>query len=677
MAESEWLNASLVSHDTHRGIWMSIVAAICLAVYFQYGSLSFLADAEEWYRDVRIGAFTPDEEQHKDIIIVGVNEHTLDQFTYRSPLNRVFLSNLIQKLDNAGAKAIGVDFLLDTVTTPEEDNVLRATIANAKSVVMPIWIENSTVLPYWNVDFEGETERRAKTLKSFLGEKPSGIGEVHKDRSDSIVRRFRTIWNEDGNVKLHFPAALAKAMGYNIEESTEFQRIDWHGRPRLEEDGYKPPFRVYPAHHVLNVLPDVWFKDKIILVGPVLSDADLHNTALTAVPWLIEENNRTPGIFIHAHVLAQLIEGRSLTDIHWFWRLVQALGVIAIGIAISMLRIPLWSKVLIGTVVVIGQVIIGILIFRAGGNFVPVLPAQLAFALAVGLTTLFMGRQERQLRAYIRSAFSKFVPPAVVARLESQPGALSLGGERREITLIFTDLAGFTTTSESLSPTEVGTIITDYFDGLSSIIIEHGGTIDKFLGDGSMSFFGAPEASADDAVRAIHCTLDMLDFEAEFRARWKAQNIELGRTRIGVHTGVATVGNFGGQERFDYTALGDVVNTSARLEAANKLCGSLALVSQETVDQAPECFFRPVGDLIMPGKSSAIRTYEPLREDAHSNEAVAEYKKAFQLLEAEDEAAVKAFGALTEKYPDDKLIAFHATRLQAGETGRVIHIKSK
>ena len=181
--------------------------------------------------------------------------------------------------------------------------------------------------------------------------------------------------------------------------------------------------------------------------------------------------------------------------------------------------------------------------------------------------------------------------------------------------------------------------------------------------------FNAPGDQPDYATRAIACAHDLDDWAEAFRERWKSEEVNFGVTRIGVHAGPAMVGNFGGNRFFDYTAYGDTINTAARLEAANKFLGTRICVSAAVADRPRNFRGRPVGDLVLRGRSEPLRAYEPLRPGRSSGPATKQYSEAFAKLEAGDAAAMPAFAALVGLHADDPLAGFHLRRLLNGAKG--------
>ena len=284
--------------------------------------------------------------------------------------------------------------------------------------------------------------------------------------------------------------------------------------------------------------------------------------------------------------------------------------------------------------------------------------------------------EEKRQKRFIREAFSRFVAPVVVDQLIENPEQLSLSGKRQELTVLFTDLEGFTRLIEASEPAEVLPVLNRYLDGLCRIVLEHGGTIDKIIGDALLAFFGAPLEQPDHPARGMASVLALDAFSCAFREEDAARALNFGNTRIGIHTGTAVVGNFGGEVFFDYTAHGDVVNTASRMESINKQLGTRVCVSGDTAQYCPEIQFRPIGTLVLKGKSSGVTAFEPVPESAPQSWVQA-YREAFDLLELGKEEALKAFQHLAENYPEDPLTAFHARRLAAGETGSTIVFTTK
>jgi adenylate cyclase len=276
-------------------------------------------------------------------------------------------------------------------------------------------------------------------------------------------------------------------------------------------------------------------------------------------------------------------------------------------------------------------------------------------------------RQAEAERAH--ASLSRYFSPQVALRLAATAESDSMEVQWRDVGTIFTDIQGFTTLVESAAPDVLGTLLNEYVEGMTDIVFAHEGTVAKVIGDGMHVLFNAPGEQPDYATRAIACAHDLDSWAQEFKERWRGKGVNFGNTRIGVHAGPALVGNFGGSHYFDYTAHGDTINTASRLEAANKHLGTRICVSESVAKTAENFKGRPVGDIVLRGRSEPLRVYEPLREETFSAPAVAQYSEAFAKLEAGDATAMPAFAALVGLHADDPLAGFHLKRRLNGAKG--------
>jgi adenylate cyclase len=276
-------------------------------------------------------------------------------------------------------------------------------------------------------------------------------------------------------------------------------------------------------------------------------------------------------------------------------------------------------------------------------------------------------RQAEAERAY--ASLSRYFSPQIASRLACEGEADGMTVHRREVAVIFTDLTSFTSLVETTPPDVFGALLNEYVGGMTDVVFAHEGTVAKVMGDAIQILFNAPGDQPDYATRAIACAHDLDVWAEAFRKRWKSKGVNFGATRIGVHAGPAWVGNFGGSRFFDYTAYGDTINTAARLEAANKVLGTRICVSAMVADATEKFRGRPVGDLMLRGRSEPLRAYEPLSATAFKRLTTAQYSEAFAKLEAGDAAAMPAFAALVGLHADDALAGFHLRRLLNGAKG--------
>jgi adenylate cyclase len=423
-----------------------------------------------------------------------------------------------------------------------------------------------------------------------------------------------------------------------------------------------------PQSSGLAADPAAALRGRIVLIG--VTATAFGDTVLTPL------RDRIAGVTAHAEALEQILLGQALTRPAWATAVEVGL-LLGLGLALvaSWRRLPAIASG--GLVVLVAAAIVAgaFLAYRQAGLLLdPTLPA-LGLLLTHGaVAATAQWRVERERRA-IRTAFAQYLAPSLVARLTEHPERLRLGGEWREMSFVFTDIAGFTSLSESVPPDRLVATLNAYFDGVCGCVLEAGGTIDKMVGDALHAMFGAPLDQPDHAERAVACALAIHRFSTAFAAARRAEGMPFGETRIGVTTGGAVVGNFGSRHHFDYTAYSEVVNLAARLENANKALGTPLCVAAATAKACPDRVFRPVARLLLRGVGAPIETVIPDELCPAPAEAYAAAHAALRRGEPGGEAGTAAlFAALAAEYPGDPLVRLHARRLAAGATDDLIAI---
>ena len=284
--------------------------------------------------------------------------------------------------------------------------------------------------------------------------------------------------------------------------------------------------------------------------------------------------------------------------------------------------------------------------------------------------------RRRQLEAErAHASLSRYFSPQIANRLAAIGDGDGMEVHWREVATIFTDITNFTSLVETVAPEVLGALLNEYVGGMTDVVFAHEGTVAKVLGDAIQVLFNAPGEQPDYARRAIGCAHDLDIWAQMFRERWESKGVDFGATRIGVHAGAALVGNFGGSRFFDYTAYGDTINTAARLEAANKYLGTRICVSAAVAAAAGDFQGRPVGEIMLRGRSEPLRAFEPLQDVAFRAPSTAQYVEAFTKLEAGDATAMPAFAALVGLHADDALAGFHLKRLLNGAKGARIQFE--
>ncbi len=429
----------------------------------------------------------------------------------------------------------------------------------------------------------------------------------------------------------------------------------WLHHPAPRSTPTVPAWRILDGAERERVRPQV--EGRAVLVGTsAVGLSDLRPTPMTPFE---------PGVNLHAGVLEQALSGHVLTRPAWAPGLELLVScLLAAGIAVSTALASLRV-----TTALVGAALPGLwfgCLAAFSGPGLLIDPTFAALAVGAVFSGASLARYAGTDRASqrLRAAFTHYLSPDLVAALASDPGRLKLGGESREMTFLFTDLEGFTSLTETAGAEALVHLLNGYLDGLCRIAMEHGGTVDKMVGDAMHVMFNAPLDQPDHAGRAVAAALAIDAFAEEFRRAQRLAGVPFGVTRIGVNTGRAVVGNFGGSRRFDYTAHGDAINTAARLEAANKALGTRICVSRATVEQVGVQAFRPVGTLMLKGKSVGVDVFEPVSGVDSSDAA---YLDAFARMVAGDESGAADLLRLHEADPADPILALHARRIRAGE----------
>jgi adenylate cyclase len=390
-----------------------------------------------------------------------------------------------------------------------------------------------------------------------------------------------------------------------------------------------------------------------------------------------------PGVEVHAQALEQALGGHSLQRPAWALGLEACALLLGCGL-LAWLALRRAALVAASGALTLLALALGLAwwAFVAHGLLLDAATPALAWLLCYLLCSLWQQRQREHQQRWIRQAFARYVSPNRVAWLLAHPQAFVLGGRRQQCSFVFTDLTGFTALMERLDPAQAVGLLNTYLDAMVAIAFRFEGTLDRIVGDAVAIMFSAPVEQADHRARALACALEMDAFAVRFARQ--QQGIALGQTRIGVHCGEVIVGNFGGQAVFDYRALGDPVNTAARLESANKQLGTRVCVSEEILRGQVDVPVRPVGRVLLQGKRQALAVFEPLStsgadaEEADAQRApLPDYLLAFEAMQNQQAGALDLFAQLARAWPHDPLVRLHHGRLLSGEWGDHITLREK
>jgi adenylate cyclase len=587
----------LPEHGAVRGAPFALVALIGLAIGLLTGSSSSAQRVEWGLYDRFTTIATRDPHPPDDIVVVAIDEPSFSEMGMQWPWPRRVHARLIDALIRGGARTIVFDLLFDEPSALEDDEALADAVGRAGNVVLASDRAITTDRGY-------EIAQWVEPLPP-LARAAAAVAAVGVDQDpDGVIRRVNlTI---DGRPTLAL-AAAARQSGFGVPPDGDRARlIHFLGAPRRGIVTVSYYQAIEPG-----LLPADMFRGKVVLVGRSLSAAaalDQPDHFRTPVAVAM------PGVEIHASQVDTLLRRRAIVDPfeHMSALLVWAAlaGIVA---AILSFRMPPHIGVAVLGLIFAGASAAAYVALSGYNVRVPIIAPLMAAAGVFTSTSAYrfaLGQRERRL---IRRAFQHYVAPAIVKQMLDDPSRLKLGGEICEVTVIFTDLEGFTSVAEGLAPEELRARLSTYFKAMMDVLLAEHATLDKFIGDAIMVYFGCPVADADHPRQACRAALAMQRRLHALNEEWRRIGTPELRMRIGVNTGTAVAGNMGTDEIFNYTILGDCVNLASRLEGVNKQYGTRTIIGEDTWARVRQEFeTRELDWIRVKGKARPVAIYELL-----------------------------------------------------------------
>jgi adenylate cyclase len=580
--------------------------SISSVLFLDYSQNSFLEAFEAKTYDLRFKDMRGPIQPNPDIAIIAFDEKSIAELG-RYPWSRDSYAKLIDKLAAAKAKVVIFDAFFPERVNAKNDQLFAAAVKRAGNVVL------AAALHF-------DKESRAISITRSLPEierGTAGIGLVNQiPDDDGVMRRIPLLLEKDGKQmpSLGLVAAML-ALG-----ETKFVPKDFEialGDRRIPVDGdYKMWINyvggpgIYPRYSFIDVMngriPAEKLKGKILFLGATaLGIYDLRVTPF---------DKNVPGVELHATVADNIISGRYIRQ-SGIEALIDIAFIVVMGALAFLLTTRLHqSRAIPATIVLLsGYIWFTTYMFNHGqwiNMIYPVMSAVIAVLVGSGFRYLVLERSAREMR----SMFSSYLSPKLVARLEKDPEAAKIGGDNKEVTVLFTDIKGFTSFSEAHPPQEVVSRLNEYLGAMVQVIEQHDGTIDKFIGDGIMAYWGAPLTQPDHARLAINCIKAINERMKALRAQWQTAGLEPFSIRGGIQSGEVVAGNVGlAGKKMEYTVIGDTVNQAARLEGTAKFYGVTYLVGENTYQRTREiCRYREVDKIRVVGKHLPGTIYEPL-----------------------------------------------------------------
>ncbi len=563
------------------------------------------------------------------LLVVAVDEPSFQEIGLPWPWPRALHARLLDALRTAGARLVVCDIVFAEPTTRVNDDALAQALGRGPPTILAQALET--------VDDPGFLRQVRVDPLPLLAHNAAGVGlAVLTPDPDGTVRRFATTY--DGLPTL--AAAAVAALAVDGPPPAASGLIDFPGPARtIDTVSYAqvidPDFPL-PAERLRGRV--VVLGRSMAASGTPFSQADSFATPFTRAGGL-----PVFGPEIHAAIISSLLAGSVGRELPQGWPLALAgLLLPALGAFSPRLRPGTAAGLAVGGAATLCAGATALFCWR----FVWLPPALTSLGLLAlgGTAALWRAVAESRQRRFLARAFSRYVSPEVARAVVARPERLELGGEEAVVTVLFSDLAGFTTFSETLSPKELIAILSACFAPSASIILQSGGTLDKYIGDAVMAFWGAPLPLADHAARAVAAALSMRQATQAVSRDFVARGLPRLTARLGLATGPAVVGNVGSLERFDYTVLGDTVNLASRLESLNKFYGTDILLAASTRHGAGEAFpCREVDAVRVKGRTGAVAVYEPLGPAGAELPAFASlYAEALRLYRSRDFAAALA-----------------------------------
>jgi len=595
-----------------------------LVVLFMY--LVGILEKYEWNLvDIRfhIREFLKPANKNPNIVIVDIDEESLKTIG-QWPFPRGYFARLIRQLKQDGAKVVCFDILFSEPDRHGEDREFGKAEAETKFVIQPLEFYQEKRSP--DVFKEQRTVLNIERIYmpvSQIAESAASLGFVNMDpESDGVYRKINLVKNYQGENYFSLSLALASfVLGVSPEAITvkegdyillmgnEFTRkipIDSQNKMFINFQGGFKTFKYIPFDQAYyaeyrKASPD-FFKNKIVIIGSSAPGlADLKPTPFSPL---------LPGVEIQASILNTILQEDYIKESPL---LLNFLLIVILGfsLSVSLPKISPFLGAIVTLVIAILYLTISSAIFVINNYLLITLPPLFTVLLAYLAVTSYRLVTEERHKRKIRAIFQRYVTPQVVSLIlkDIDSAELSLGGRRKKLTILFTDIRNFTGMSEKMKPEEVVHMLNEYFTTMTDVVFEYDGTVDKFMGDSIMAFWGAPVSHKDDTLRAVKCAWRMQK-ELEFlKEKWITEGREPMNMGIGVNTGEVVVGNIGSPDRMEYTVIGDDVNLASRLQSIAP--GGAIFISETTYEEVKDYVeVIPLPPVKVKGKTEPVKIYQ-------------------------------------------------------------------
>lgn len=603
-------------------------AAVIGALFGLLGHAGVMRNLEAVTYDARCRMSPAPELADPKVIIIALDESSLESMDWLGwPWPREMWADLAGFLAEQGARALFFDVTFETssIYGALEDSIFGAAASGLPTVfIASLFLDSAAarvpglaLIPFHNPPLSGPLYPSARLPVPPISEGASAFASplVQAD-PDGVVRRVPLFFRTPEGIVPSPGLALAwlargrptvRLINGNLFLGEESVPVSDDGTFVPRFTGPRGTYTTVGADRVFSMMMEGGedgrlFQDAVVLVGYTAVDLfDLKPTPFSA---------NFPGVEVHATVYDNLMTGRGIRQPVALVSFAAAF-LLALCVGAVMVMVPsIGGSIASGAALLAGYSVAVYLLFTRG------IWLEAAAPLSAGIAALLSGAVEANLRAnrqkkFLRTAFSQYLSPEVVAQVVKNPSILTLGGERRVMTAFFSDVGGFTSISEKLEPERLVTLLNHYLTAMTDIILQWGGTVDKFEGDAIVAFWGAPLPMEDHAERACRAAMECQAMHDSLNRSLMEEGFPALTTRIGLATGPMVVGNMGSEKRFDYTIMGDTVNLASRLEGVNKVYGTRILVPESTRDAAHGMEFQRIDTVMVVGQTRPVALYTP------------------------------------------------------------------
>ena len=540
------------------------------------------------------------------IVIVTIDESSFQELNLQWPFPRALHGKVIDRISADRPLVIGLDIIFDSDSMfgPKDDQALGAAVARAGNVVLGLALAQDDQ-PLYSIGekVQGTAREVVNMPLPVIREGAAAIAPFNvAPDPDSHVRRVPVRTRVPDPMKgyewwLGFDAQLhrqvsSKGLATRPLPASEYALINFRGR--LEAFDRVPYYRV-----VSNEVPENLFRDKIVLIGP--TSEVLHDVFATA----FAGGGDMPGVVIHANALETFIHGDPIREVPRLASTILAVLAALVGSVLVVRLRAVRALAVTGLLLALG-VAVAFAVFALADMWMRGVAITFGLVLGYGATVVenFVREQREKQR------LSRFFSPDVLRAVVRDRDGRSLHPRRRLVTVLFSDIRGFTTISERLPPEQVDEMLREYLTVMTEVVFRHGGTIDKYIGDGIMALYNAPYEDPEHALNAIRTALEFQERAIPFSARWEAKLGGSIRCGVGINSGDAVVGSLGSRQRNEYTAIGDTVNLAARLESVTKDHGVPIIISEYTYEYVKgRVPTREIDTVTVKGKSQPVKIY--------------------------------------------------------------------